>query len=58
MSQSACWDRSSPRVNAFLRVGYFRENRNNGKASTIDGTEEANHTTWKAVSGGTRVEHS
>ena len=28
-----------------FRAGYFRENRDNGKASTIDGTEEANDTT-------------
>ena len=34
------------RVHAFVRVGYFDENRDNGKASTIDGTEEANDTTW------------
>jgi outer membrane receptor protein involved in Fe transport len=42
-------------VNGFLRFGYFRENRDNGKASTFDGTEEANDTTWKSVSGGIRV---
>ena len=35
------------RVHAFVRVGYFDENRDNGKASTIDGTEEANDTTWR-----------
>jgi outer membrane receptor protein involved in Fe transport len=45
----------SSRVNGFFRVGYFRENRDNGKASTIDGTEEANNTTWKAVSGRVRI---
>jgi len=43
------------RVNAFFRTGYFRERRDNGKASTIDGTEEANDTTWKSVSGGVRI---
>jgi outer membrane receptor protein involved in Fe transport len=42
-------------VNAFFRTGYFREVRNNGKASTIDGTEESNNTTWKSASGGVRV---
>jgi outer membrane receptor protein involved in Fe transport len=45
----------SSRVQAFLRGGYFREERDNGKASTIDGTDEANDTTWKNVSGGVRV---
>ena len=43
------------RVHAFVRTGYFDENRNNGKASTIDGTEEANDTTWTAYSGGVRA---
>jgi outer membrane receptor protein involved in Fe transport len=43
------------RVNAFFRTGYFRENRDNGKASTFDGTEEANNTRWKFVSGGARI---
>jgi outer membrane cobalamin receptor len=46
---------ASERVRAFARVGYFDENRDNGKASTIDGTEEANDTTWGAISGGVRV---
>jgi outer membrane receptor protein involved in Fe transport len=45
----------TPRANGSFRVGYFRENRANGKASTIDGTEEANDTTWKTVSGGVRI---
>jgi outer membrane receptor protein involved in Fe transport len=43
------------RVSAFFRGGYFRENRDNAKASTIDGTEEGNDTRWKALSGGVRV---
>ncbi len=43
------------RVRAFFRAGYFDEERDNGKASTIDGTEEANDTTWRSVSGGVRV---
>jgi len=42
------------RVQANLRVGYFHEDRDNGKASTIDHTEEANETTWTTVSGGAR----
>ena len=45
----------SPRVHAFARAGYFREERDNGKASTIDGKEEANDTTWKTASGGVRL---
>ena len=43
------------RMSAFLRTGYFRENRDNGKVSTFDGTEEANDTRWKFVNGGVRV---
>ena len=43
------------RVHTFVRAGYFDENRDNGKASTIDGTEEANDTIWRTVSGGARV---
>jgi outer membrane receptor protein involved in Fe transport len=43
------------RLNAFVRTGYFREERDNGKASTFDGTEEANDTTWKYGSGGVRI---
>jgi outer membrane receptor protein involved in Fe transport len=45
----------SPRVLAFGRVGYFTEERDNGKVSTIDGTQEANDTRWTTVSGGTRI---
>jgi outer membrane receptor protein involved in Fe transport len=46
---------ASDRLTAFLRAGYFKENRDNGKASTINGQEEANDTTWKSVSGGIRA---
>ena len=46
---------ASERVRAFARVGYFEEHRDNGKASTIDGTEEGNDTKWSTVSGGLRV---
>lgn len=40
---------------AFLRGGYFREDRINGKFSTIDGTDEANDTDWKTANGGVRA---
>ena len=42
------------RINAFVRGGYFSEERDNGKVSTIDGTPEANDTRWKSASGGVR----
>ncbi|MGH9373929.1 MAG: TonB-dependent receptor, partial [Vicinamibacterales bacterium] len=42
-------------VSAFLRGGYFREDRVNGKASTIDGRNEENDTNWKSASGGVRT---
>jgi outer membrane receptor protein involved in Fe transport len=45
----------SERVRTFVRAGFFDENRENGKASTIDGTEEANDTTWRTASAGVRV---
>jgi outer membrane receptor protein involved in Fe transport len=45
----------SDRVRTFVRAGYFDEDRDNGKASTIDGTEEANHTRWRTASAGVRV---
>jgi outer membrane receptor protein involved in Fe transport len=41
--------------NAFVRGGYFTEERDNGKVSTIDGTPEGNDTEWTAVSGGVRM---
>jgi len=44
----------SPRARAFVKFGYFDEERANGKASTIDGTEEANDTTWRNLSTGVR----
>jgi outer membrane receptor protein involved in Fe transport len=43
-------------VNAFFRTGAFHENRDNGKLSTIDGTEEANSTRWSFANGGVRVQ--
>jgi outer membrane receptor protein involved in Fe transport len=47
----------SPTANTsvFVRGGYFREERDNAKVSTIDGTPEANDTTWKYISGGTEL---
>jgi outer membrane receptor protein involved in Fe transport len=45
----------SPRARAFVKAGYFDEERANGKASTIDGTEEANSTTWRSLSAGVRL---
>jgi outer membrane receptor protein involved in Fe transport len=45
----------SPRVLAFMRAGYFNEERDNGKLSTIDGRQEANDTTWKTASAGVRI---
>ena len=44
------------RINAFFRGGYFSEERDNGKVSTIDGTPEANDTRWSSASGGVRVQ--
>jgi outer membrane receptor protein involved in Fe transport len=46
---------ASPNVNGFVRAGRFHEDRDNGKHSTFDGTEEGNNTTWKYVSGGMRI---
>ena len=43
------------RVRAFFRAGYLDEARDNGKASTIDGTEEANDTAWTSANGGVRL---
>ena len=43
------------RGHAFARAGHFRERRDNGKLSTIDGTEEANDTRWTTASGGVRL---
>lgn len=44
------------RTQAFARIGYFREKRDNGKISTFQPfTEEANDTTLNTLSGGVRV---
>jgi outer membrane receptor protein involved in Fe transport len=43
------------RVQTTFRAGYFHEARDNGKASTIDGAEEANSTKWTTLSGGAKV---
>ena len=42
------------RVKTFFRIGHFSEERDNGKVSTIDGTPEANDTSWTSVNGGAR----
>jgi outer membrane receptor protein involved in Fe transport len=42
-------------LNASLRIGHFRESRDNGKVSTIDGTPEDNDTTWNSGSGSVRM---
>jgi iron complex outermembrane receptor protein len=46
------------RTRAFFRTGYFREERNNGKITTVDAiaTPEANDTTWTSLNGGIRLE--
>jgi outer membrane receptor protein involved in Fe transport len=46
---------ASDNVRAFVRAGHFREERVNGKASTIDGTDEKNDTSWTSVNGGVRA---
>ncbi len=43
------------RFSAFVRGGYFREERDNAKMSTFDGTPEGNDTTWTSASGGVRI---
>ncbi len=45
----------SERIHAFARAGYFDEHRANGKASTIDGTEEGNTTRSTSASAGVRM---
>jgi iron complex outermembrane recepter protein len=43
-------------VRAYVRGGYFREERDNAKVTTFVPTKpEANNTTWKTVNGGMRV---
>lgn len=43
------------RVRGVLRAGYFDEERNNGKHSTINGAAEENDTTWTSASAGATV---
>ena len=46
----------SDRASTFLRVGYFREERDNAKVTTFSPTSpEVNDTIWKTVSAGARV---
>jgi outer membrane receptor protein involved in Fe transport len=40
------------RMRGVLRFGYFDEERNNGKHSTINGAAEENDTTWTSASAG------
>ena len=45
------------RVHAFVRTGYFHEERHNGKVTTVGPVrEEMNDTTWKYTSAGVRVQ--
>jgi outer membrane receptor protein involved in Fe transport len=45
------------RVHAFVRTGYFREERHNGKITTVGPlTEEVNDTSWTYTSGGVRMQ--
>jgi iron complex outermembrane receptor protein len=48
--------RPTSRISAFVRGGYFREERNNGKISSFTGDPEANDTTWRTISGGVRMQ--
>jgi outer membrane receptor protein involved in Fe transport len=44
------------RVQAFVRTGYFQEERHNGKITTVGPlAEEMNDTSWKYASGGVRL---
>jgi outer membrane receptor protein involved in Fe transport len=46
----------SDRVNAFVRGGYFREERDNAKVTTVGPIRpEENDTTWKSIGGGVRA---
>jgi iron complex outermembrane recepter protein len=43
-------------LQAFVRTGYFHEERHNGKVTTVGPlTEEMNDSSWKYVSGGVRL---
>jgi outer membrane receptor protein involved in Fe transport len=47
---------ASDRVNVFVRGGYFREERDNAKITTLGPPRpEENDTQWKALSAGTRI---
>ena len=43
------------RVHGFVRGSHFREDRANGKISTVNGAPEENDTTWTSVGGGLRA---
>jgi outer membrane receptor protein involved in Fe transport len=44
--------RASDRLRGVVRAGYFREDRDNGKHSTITGDPEENDTRWTSASAG------
>jgi outer membrane receptor protein involved in Fe transport len=44
--------KASDNLRLFGRAGYFGENRQNGRKSTINGAEEVNDTRWTSASGG------
>jgi outer membrane receptor protein involved in Fe transport len=47
---------ASDRINLFVRGGYFREERDNAKVTTVGPIRpEENDTRWKSVSGGVRA---
>lgn len=47
---------ATDRINLFFRGGYFHEERDNAKTTTIaPATPEANDTTWNSFSGGARI---
>lgn len=47
---------ASERVNLFFRAGYFREERDNAKVTTVGPRRpEANDTLWKSATGGARL---
>jgi len=45
-------------MRTFFRASYFKEERNNGKVTTVDAiaTPEANDTEWTSINGGIRLE--
>jgi outer membrane receptor protein involved in Fe transport len=54
VSVKAQYDVSS-QMRAFVRAGYFREKRDNGKISTFDRSKEENDTSWTSINGGVNI---